>query len=353
MCIHSEARSYFGQRVIDDNFDVITNGYTFVNENLRLGELLKDLNSLNLETAVLENESAFIFKYLLIVDLSRRANLYKMEFPLHKPSLYISKYFSMVEENIDIFTKVSEIIHNNRFHKTGLFGAPDHPVIRQQLQDFVDEVKEPFLSILEKLKAGFQEQEFKLGIKAEQKYFSKMKLKYSELDQKMVNSSGKFIMKEFNLYSRDFSFDDYISGSICTINLDAVLDDLGSDRKLFIEMSRKEFSDDFLGCVWKLNHNLTHGFYFSFLFYMKKSKKVNNLERLQVFLNNSVYKNKNFKLIRSGSHSTFSTSYSDTAFSSASKYVIMDTIFNFKLENHKTLGCVGFKDFVKESPVIN
>lgn len=353
MSVYSEARTYFGRTVFSDDLDIISNGYSIVDETLKLVKLLKELNLLNIEKAILENEATFIFKYLLIVDLSRRGNLYGMEFPLHKPSLYISKYFDVVEKNITIFNEVKDIIHNNRFHNNGLFSVSEHPLVQKQLQEFVAEVREPLLLILEKLKASFQEQDFKDGIKAEQKYSSKMKLKYLELGQKIINSTNEFTMIEFTLHTRDFSFDNYTSGSICTVDFDAVLNDLSSDRKLFIDMCWKKFSDECLGCIWKVNHNLTHGFYLSFLFFLKKTINGSSVDRIQKFLKNSVYKNKKFQLISLGSCSLPNSPSSSSVLSMVSKYVMMDTIFNFKLENHKTLGCVGFKSFTTQLNQLN
>ncbi|MGO3384296.1 MAG: hypothetical protein ACTIMQ_06035 [Acinetobacter guillouiae] len=344
MSVYSEARTYFGQTSFRDDLDVISIGFNIADETLKLVKLLKELNLLNIEKAILENETAFIFKYLLIVDLSHRGHLYGMEFPLHRPSLYISKYFDVVEENLTLFTNLREIIYNNRFHKTGLFGVSDHPLAQKQLQEFAAEVREPLLIILEKLKTGFQDQGFKDGIKAEQKYSSKMKIKYLEFGQKMIDSSKEFNMIEFTLHTRDFSFDNYISGSICTVNFDTVLNDLSSDRNLFIDMCCKEFADDFLGCLWKINHNLTRGFYLDFIFCVKKKRKQNSVDRLESFLKNSVYRNKNFKLIRSGSRLICNSSSCYNALSSVTKYVMMDTIFNLKIEGHKTLGRVGFKN---------
>ena len=352
MCVNLEARKYFGVFQQNDGQNVVTNAVDYANDNVSMHKELKELNSLNIEKAILKNEVSFIFKFLLIVDCHRRGDLYAREFPLHKPSPYISKYYEVVEAKIDLFSKASEIIHNYRFGKNVYIGDFDHPIIQKKILEFVAEIKEPLLSILEKLKAAFQETDFKKEIKAEQKYFSKMKIKYSEFAQELIDSSKKFSMIEFDLHTRDFSFDHYTSGSICTVNFDAILDDLGSDRELFIDLTRKEFLEDFIGCIWKLNHNLSRGFYLSFLFFMKNSRNVKMMDRLENYLTNSVYNNKKYQLIRSGSWLKSYSPNSEYVLSSVSKYVMMDSIFNLKIEGHKTLGRVGFKSIATQHDLI-
>ena len=349
MSIYSDSRTYFGKTTYDaSDLLIVTNGFSYADEVSKLLEVLKEINQINIEKAILESEQKFFFRYALVVDLYLRANHYRNEFPLHKLSLYISTYFDVVEENIDLFTQTKEIIVHHRFKKPMFFGELSSPEVQAQTQELIAEIKEPLLNILAKLKVSFEAISFKHGIKAEQKYSSKMKLKYLEIGRKMMDSAKEMTMIEFDLHTRDFSFDNYVSGSICTVNFDAVLNDLASDRKLFVDLCWKEFSEDFCGCIWKINHNLTRGFYLSFLMLVKKERKGHSVDRLQNFLNNYVYENKNFQLIKSGSHLFSSSSSSASTLSAVSRYVMMDTIFNLKLENHKTLGCVGFKSFTTQ-----
>lgn len=352
MCVYSEAQEYFGLFPQVDGCNVITNGYSYVDEILQLSKLCRNAKLLNIEKTILENERSFIFSNLPLVDFYRRGDLYRMEFPLHKPSLFISKYYEVVEENIDLFTKASEIIHNYRFGKSVYIGDVDHTIVQKQILEFVAEIKQPLLNILEKLKFAFQEIYFKKEIKAEQKYFSKMKIKYLEFAQELIDGSKNFSMIEFDLHTRDFSFDYYTSGNICTVNFDTVLDNLGSDRELFISLTRKKFLDDFIGCIWKLNHNLSRGFYLSFLLFIKNSRNIEMEGCLQSFLINSVYNNKKYQLIKSGSWLISYSPNSESVLSSVSKYVMMDSIFNLKIEGHKTLGRVGFKSITTQHGLI-
>lgn len=344
MCMDTEAQSCFGVIKQCDGSNVAINGYGHTGEISETFKLCIELNSPNFEKDLRENEVRTIFRFQRLVDFHRRGDLYGMEFPLHTLSAYILKYQKVVEENIDLFSKANGIIYNSRFGQHGLIGAPDHPAIQKQILEFVAEVKEPLLMILEKLKAAFQEPDFKKQIKAEQKYYSKMNIKYTEFTQELIDGLKIFCMIEFDLCTRDFIFDHYTSGSICTVNFDAVLEDLASDRKLFIDSTRNEFRDDFIGCVWKLNHNLSRGFYLSFLFFMKNSRNVKTTVRLQNFLTNSVYNNKNYKLIRSGSWLQSYSPNSDSFLRAVTKYVRMDSIFNLKIEGHRTLGRTGFKN---------
>lgn len=353
MSIYSESRTYFGKTTYDaSDLLIVTNGFSYADEVSKLLEVLKEINQINIDKAMLESEQKFFFRYALVIDLYLRADHYRNEFPLHKLSLYISTYFDVVEENIDLFTQAKEIIAHHRFKKPMFFGALNSPEVQAQIQELITEMKEPLVNILNKLKVSFEAPSFKNGVKAEQKYSSKMKLKYLELAQKIIDSSKKFTIIEFDVHTRDFSFDNYASGSICTVNFDAVLNDLASDRKLFVDLCWKEFSDDFCGCIWKINHNLTRGFYLSFLLFVKNERKAHSVDRLQNFLNNSVYGNKKFQLIKSGSWLISYSPNSESVLSSVSKYVMMDTIFNLKIEGHKTLGRVGFKSITTQHGLI-
>ena len=63
MDIYSEARTYFGEITYDSNgLSIVTNGFSYANEILKLLEVLKEINQINIEKAILENEQKFFLK---------------------------------------------------------------------------------------------------------------------------------------------------------------------------------------------------------------------------------------------------------------------------------------------------
>ena len=75
MSIYSDSRTYFGKTTYDaSDLLIVTNGFSYADEVSKLLEVLKEINQINIEKAILESEQKFFFRYALVVDLYLRAN---------------------------------------------------------------------------------------------------------------------------------------------------------------------------------------------------------------------------------------------------------------------------------------
>lgn len=343
MVVHIASEKYFGVFPCDETQTVlITNGLNYAFELFKLHEMLKNLNKVNIKKAIMSDEIDFILKYEWIVFPYKRMSSYKMEFPLHRVNTYIYTYFKIVDENEELFKQALEAILKNSYEKPVFTKKISHSEDQTQMLRYVANIKEPLLKIFEKLKAAFQNQSFKDDTKGEQKYLSKMKVRYSNIFDNLYSLNKGQQVCSYHFYTKSLDFDpDNLKDGNHLAHLQAILDNLRLDRGILIDLVRRKFKDSFVGCIWKLNHNMTKEFYLSLTFFMNPYEKVGIFNQLDMFLHKSLIVNKYFNLIQSKGLITNVSNDPETSKFIVLEHIVMDSIFNLKFNEYRALGWCG------------
>lgn len=343
MVLHLASEKYFGVFPNDEAKTVlITNGLNYASELFKLHEMLKNLNKVNVNKAIMSDELDFILKNEWIVFPYKRMSFYKKEFPLHKVNAYIYTYFKIVDENEELFKQALETILKSSYEKPVFKKKTSHSEYQIQMLRYVASVKEPLLEIFEKLKAAFQNQLFKDDAKRQQKYLSKMKARYSNIFDKFYSLNNGKEACSYQFYTRSLDFDPHnLKDGNHLDHLQAILDSLRLERRLLIDLVRKKFKDNFVGCIWKLNHNMTNGFYLSLIFFMNPYGEVRISNQLDEFLSKSLTVNKYFRLIQSKGLVANVSNVPENSKFIVLEHIVMDSIFNLKLSGYRTLGWCG------------
>ena len=329
---------YFGlSNRCEHELTVLTYGLTGARKLESLKELLIQCTKLNFEKAIAEDEKGFFYKFVKLIDFYKEIARNAVEFPRHKTSILITQYYLVVQKHIELFNDFNERFSYYQSTQGISREHRDKNPQPEYIQNCVQDLKGFLLHILKLIKASLRDPDFKLALIKEQKYFSKMKKKYMEFVDELIEKSENLTMLEIDFHTNEFIYDyAYIDDCVKPAN-DEVLEKLKIERSLLLALFKKKFSICFVSFMWKINHNSTSGFYLSLLIFLESPKYANLEADMLHWLKGVVGGNCKFNAIKSYSTILIQQPTELTLRDAIMKYVLMDSVINLKLKGYQLM----------------